>query len=55
METTRIKVDTLFDKCCKTIDGTSVPKMISTIAYVVSTEPTKLILKGLLYSLLIIL
>ena len=55
MQLQKVKVDILFDKFCKKVDNVNAPKMISTIAYVVSNEPTKLIVKGLLYSMLMIL
>ena len=55
MESQKVKVDTLFDKFCKKVDDVNAPKVISNVAYVVSTEPTKLIVKGLLYSMLMIL
>ena len=55
MQSQKVKVDKLFDKFCKKVDDVNAPKVISNIAYVVSTEPTKLIVKGLLYSMLMIL
>jgi hypothetical protein len=55
MQLQKVKVNTLFDKFCKKADDVNAPKVISNIAYVVSTETTKLIVKGLLYSLLMIL
>ena len=30
---TKIKIDTLFDRCCKKIDDVGVPKVVSTVAY----------------------
>ncbi len=51
---TRIKIDTLFDRCCKKIDDTAIPKVVSTIAYLVSTDSTKLIVKGMLHTVLMI-
>ncbi len=47
---TKIKIDTLFDRCCKKIDDVCVPKVVSTVAYLVSTDSTKLIVKGILYN-----
>jgi hypothetical protein len=52
---TIIKIETLFDRCCKKIDDVGVPKVVSTVAYLVSTDPTKLIVKGMLYTMLMII
>jgi hypothetical protein len=52
---TKIKIDTLFDSCCKQIDDEGVPKMINPMAYLVTNEPTKLIVKGMLYTMLMII
>ena len=54
-KTTNIKIDTLFDRCCKKIDDVGVPKVVSTVAYLVSTDSTKLIVKGMLYGMLMII
>jgi hypothetical protein len=55
MQSQKVKVDTSFDKFCKTVGDVNAPKVISNIAYVVSTEPTKFIVKSLLHSILMIL
>ena len=52
---TKIKIDTLFDRCCKKINDVGVPKVVSTVAYLVSTDSTKLIVKGMLYGMLMII
>ncbi len=49
---TKIQIDTLFDRCCNKIDDVGVPKVVSTVAYLVSADSTKLIVKGMLYTML---
>ncbi len=52
---TKIKIDTLFDGCCKKTDDVGAPKVVSTVAYLISTDSTKLTLKGMLYAMLMII
>ncbi len=52
---TKIKIDTPFDRFCKKIDDVGVPKVVSTVAYLVSTDSTKMIVKGMLYAMLMII
>ncbi len=52
---TKITIDTLFDRCCTKIDDACVPKVVSEVAYLVSTDSTKLIVKSMLYTVLMII
>ncbi len=52
---TKIKIYTLFDRCFKKKDDVGVPKVVLTVAYLVSTDSTKLIGKGMLYAMLMII
>jgi hypothetical protein len=51
---TEIKIDTLFDRC-KKIHDVGVPKVVSTVAFSFSTDSTKLIVKSMLYTMLMII
>ncbi len=52
---TKTKIDTLFDRCCKELDDVGVPKVVSTVAYLVITDSTKLIVKAMLYTMLMMI
>lgn len=51
----KIKVDTLFDKCCKKIDKSGLPKLIHTVFYITNTSPSRIAIKASLSLLLMIL